>query len=166
MTITPELKRVYASAPQDLRYVETLELTHSKFPEPFYITNDTQTWEFTLEDNSVKLFKILPFKIVLPAQDGMGRQDLRISIENVGLEAVEAMDAAGQDPSENINVVYRVYLDKPLSAPQNSPPLRLTVTNISMTLDTIEATATKADTLNRAFPGVVYRTDNYPGLDR
>jgi len=167
MTITPELKRIYASAPQDTRYIETLELRHSKFPAgPFYITNDLQTWDFLLEDGTQQLFKILPFKLVLPNQDGRGQQDLTVTIDNIGQEAIEAIDAANTDPTENIQVVYRVYLDRRLTLPQNDPPLRLTLTNVAITLESITGAATKADTLNRVFPSVLYRVDSFPGLDR
>jgi hypothetical protein len=166
MPISPELKRVYASAPQDARYIETLELSHSRFPRTIYITNDLQQWEFLLEDSRAQLFQIVPFKVILPTSDGKGNQDLSITIDNIGREAVEALELASGDPTENIAVVYRVYLDRSFSAPQTDPPLRLTLTNVVVTLDAITGAATRADTLNRPFPSVLYRTDTFPGLDR
>jgi len=166
MPITPELKRVYASAPLDTRYIETLSLSHSQFGQVFYITNDLTGWRFALETGELKQFQAIPFVVVPPRQDGQGQQDLQITLDNIGREAMDAIEAASQIPSEPIVVVYRVYIDRPDSRPQNDPPLRLTLSNVAVGLTAITGTATRADTLNRLFPSVVYRTDTYPGLDR
>ena len=166
MPITAELKRVYASAPVDTRYVETLALWHSTWDRVHYITNDVQAWIFALENGALVEFRVIPFLVVLPTQDGKGQQDLAITIENIGREIMDYIELASTRPSEPIAVTYRVYLDRPNSAPQNDPPLALTVSSLVVGLDAITGTATRADTLNRQFPSVLYRLDTYPGLDR
>ena len=166
MPISQELKRVYASAPLDTKYVETLEISHSQFAQTFFITNDVQAWRFALEDGTLRTFLAVPFLVVPPTQDGKGQQDLQLTIDNIGREAMDAVEAASLLPSEPIGVVYRVYLDRQDSAPQLEPPLRLTLSNIAVGLTSLAGTATRADTLNRLFPFEIYRTDTYPGLDR
>lgn len=166
MPITPELKRVYASAPTDTRYVECLSLWHPNWGTWLHFTSDVQAWTFALETGELVDFQAVPFTVVLPLQDGKGQQDLQIGLENVGREAMDYIELASLTPSVSIDVVYRVYLDRPHSLPQQDPPLRLTLSNIVVTLDVITGTATRADTLNRRFPSEVYRLDTYPGLDR
>jgi hypothetical protein len=165
MPISAELKRVYASAPQDTRYIETLQLSHSLFPRSYWLTNDLQEWDFALETGALQRFQIVPFAAVPPTNDGKGQQDLQIVIDNVGREAMAAIEAAAMRPDENIVVVYRVYVDRTASPPQNDP-LVLSLQNIQIKLESITAAATRADVLNRPFPSVVYRTELYPGLDR
>ena len=167
MTISPDLQRIYASAPQDDKYIETLEMSHPLFSRSFFFTNDLSPWKFLLEDGKTQQdFEIVPFEIILPAQDGGGQQDLKIGIDNVGREAVEEIEAAQEDPTQPISVVYRVYLDTILTVPQIDPPIRLSLTDIQVSLNAITGIATRADTLNRLFPNVVYRSETFPGLDR
>jgi Domain of unknown function (DUF1833) len=164
--ITPALKRVYASAPQDTGYIQTLELTHPNFPQRYFITNDVKAWVFALEDGTLQQFLAIPFAVIEPSIDGKGQQDLQIGIENIGRETMDAIELASFRPEIPISLVFRVYLNRPNSPPQNDPPLRLSLSNITVGLDAVTGTATRADTLNRMFPSVVYRTDTYPGLDR
>ena len=166
MPISPELQQIYASAPQDIKYVETLQLAHPLFARSFYFTNDLSAWRFTLEDGTEQTFEIVPFQVVQPASDGRGQQDLQVGLDNVGREAVDEIEKAIENPRTPIAVTYRVFLDRPLSVPQNDPPLSLTMTELSVTNESITGVATRADTLNRLFPSVVYRPDSYPGLLR
>lgn len=166
MPISAELKRVYASAPTDRRAIECLSFYHPNFGTWLHFTNDVQAWTFTIEGGALVEFRAVPFTVIPPLQDGKGQQDLQIALENVGREAMDYIEAASLTPSIPIQVVYRVYVDIPQSAPQMVPSLDLTLSNLVVGLDAITGTATRADTLNRPFPSVVYRLDTYPGLDR
>jgi hypothetical protein len=168
MTITPELARVYASAPSTRRYIETLELSHPLFDQVYYLTNDPQAWQFQIDagDAALTVFRPVPFLVQLPTQDGKGQQDLQIVIDNVGREIMDAIEAAAADPSVNITVTYRVFLDIANSLPQNDPPLVLALPSIVVGMASVTGTATRADVLNRPFPSEVYRVDSFPGLNR
>jgi hypothetical protein len=168
LTVSPELQRVYASAPWDRRYVETLQLAHPLFARTYYITNDGQAWQFLLSDGDTTpvTFEQVPFVVQLPTADGKGQQDLQIVIDNVGREIMDAVEAAAADPTVNITVTYRVYLDVANSAPQNDPPLVLALPSVVVGLATVTGTATRADVLNRSFPSEIYRVDLFPGLNR
>lgn len=166
MAIGRELKRVYASAPSDRKYVETLELAHSAFPQTFYINNGQKLWTFQTIPGLVVTFNPVPFLVVPPKLDGKGQQDLQITLDNVGRDAMNALELAAANPRENIRVTLRVYLNIANSLPQNDPPLVLSLANIEVTNEAISGTATRADTLNRPFPSVIYRIDTFPGLDR
>ena len=166
MAITQALKEIYASAPAQQRYIETLTFSHSLFPQTYYLTNDNVPWMFTLETNVITTFSPVPFEIVLPTLSGDGTQDLNLTIANIGRDLVDPLEAANALPTEAVKCTYRVFLDQHLCYPQNSPALTLIITGIQVTKDSVTATATRSDVLNRAFPYNFYKTDQFPGLRR
>jgi hypothetical protein len=166
MPISEELKRIYASNPDGERYIETLQFSHVAFSRNYFLTNDNVQWEFLLEDLSNQVFQCIPFQLRLPVKDDSGRQDLQIAITNIGQELIEELNAASLAPRRPIECTYRVYLNRPLTEPQNNPPLKLTILQVDLTIETLTAVATRADVLNRPFPRNVYRPDSFPGLDR
>lgn len=166
MAITQALKEIYSSAPATQRYVETLAFSHSLFPKTYYLTNDNMPWSFLLETGQLVTFQQVPFKIVLPTSDGKGNQDLGVTLANIGRDLVDPIEAAIGNPAEPIKCTYRVYLDSASTAPQNSPPLSLIITAIQYARDSVSATATRSDVLNRAFPYNFYKTADFPGLRR
>jgi hypothetical protein len=166
MAISSSLKLIYASAPTTTRYIETLTFSHSKFGRAYYLTNDTRPWRFLLESGAQVTFAPVPFKIVLPAVDKSGQQDMALTLANIGRELVDPLELAITDPSEPIRCTYRVYLDREGTEQQNNPAMSLVVTGAQMTRDSVSATATRMDVLNRAFPYNMYRYDIFPGLRR
>lgn len=166
MTISQALKEIYASAPATQRYVETLAFSHSLFAQTYYMTNDNQAWTYLLETGATATFAVVPFKIILPNNDGKGAQDMKLTVANIGRELIDPLEAAIANPAEPVRCVYRVYLDQASTAPQNTPPLTLIITGVQVTRDAVSATATRADVLSRAFPYNFYKTDQFPGLRR
>lgn len=166
--MTPDLKRIYASAPSERRYVETLELWHPLFPQRYFITNDVQAWQFLLSSSagSPTPFIPVPFFVRMPTADGKGQQDLQVQIDNIGREAMDAIEAASANPTINITTVLRIYLDIANTAPQIEPPLTLALQSVTIDAGAIVGTATRADVLNRPFPTELYRVDLFPGLNR
>jgi len=166
MAISSALKEIYASAPATQRYIETLAFSHSLFSQTYYVTNDNQSWQFLLETGSLVTFSVMPFRIVLPTLDGQGQQDMGLTLANIGRDLIDPLESAIAKPSEPIRCVYRVYLDQAATAPQNTPPLSLILTGVQVTRESVSATATRADVLNRAFPYTFYRYETFPGLRR
>jgi hypothetical protein len=166
MPITQALKEIYASAPATQRYIETLAFSHSLFPQTYYVTNDNVAWDFLLETGQLVTFGPMPFRIVLPTLDGKGQQDMALTLANIGRDLVDPLEAAIALPSEPIRCVHRVYLDTPSTLPQNTPPLSLIITGVSVTAEAVSATATRTDVLNRAFPWNFYTYSLFPGLRR
>ena len=166
MTISSALKEIYASAPATTRYVETLAFSHSLFPQTYYLTNDNQSWTYLLETGASATFTVMPFKIILPNNDGKGNQDMKLTLANIGRELIDPLELAIAKPSEPVRCVYRVYLDQASTAPQNSPPLTLIITGVQVNREAVSATATRTDVLSRAFPYNFYRTTEFPGLRR
>jgi hypothetical protein len=166
MAISAQLKEIYASGTAQ-RYVETLEFYHSLFPaKSYFMTNDTVAWDFFLEDGRLITFKQVPFRVVLPANDHGGNQDLSVTLANIGRDLVDPLEQAIMKPQEPIRCTYRVYIDQANTMPQNTPPLTLTISNVQVSQETVSATATRADVLNKSFPSKLYRYDDFPGLRR
>lgn len=166
MTISAALKRVYASAPTNVRYVETLSFSHSQFANAHYFTNDLRDWTFNLETGASQVFTSIPFKLQLPNNDKNGNQDLQIVISNIGAVMMSELEAANSLPTEPIVCTFRVYLNTTGSSPQNTPVLQMTITDVEAKKDTISAVARRADILNKPFPSESYTFDKFPGLNR
>lgn len=166
MPISDELKRVYASAPVDSRYVHTLSFHHSRFARNYWFTNDLQPWDFVLEDGTPKRFETFPFEIILPNNDRQGNQDLQIALANVGRELIDELEAANEFPAESIRVVLRIYLNKAGTGPQNLPALELSIVDLQANRNQITGVARRADILNKSYPHDYYTIDRFPGLDR
>lgn len=166
MTISQALKEIYASAPASQRYIETLTFSHSLFPQTYYLTNDNQPWIFKLETGVTKTFAVMPFRIVLPTQDGQGNQDMGITLANIGRDMVDPIEAANALPGEPIKCTYRVYIDQANSMPQNDPVEVLTINAVEITRESVTATAKRSDVLSRAFPYPLYTYQVFPGLRR
>ena len=166
MAISKELREVYASSPTDRRYVNTLSFHHSRFSKDYFFTNDLQPWTFTLETGASQLFIVYPFEIILPNNDRGGNQDLQIGLGYIGRELMDELEAANQLPQEAIRCIYRVYLNSPGDAPQNTPVLELTIAALQAEKLQVNAVARRADILNKPFPAYRYTIDRFPGLDR
>lgn len=166
MAISAALKRIYASAPTDQRYIETLSFHHSRFSQDWYFTNDNREWTFRLETAVPVVFQPIGFTITMPTNDKRGNQDLTIGMSNIGRQMMNEIHAANQKPSEAIRCVLRIYLDIQNSDPQNTPVLDMSITDIDANLEVISATARRADILNRPFPSQIYTLEMFPGLNR
>ena len=166
MPISQALKEVYANPQRNVRFIETIELSHPNFPGPYYLTNDVSNWQLRIEDGTVRTFQSVPFEIKLPGANNTGQQEMQFAICNIGYELIDALEKANELPSVNIKLVYRVYLDVPDSMPQNDPPTELTIADVVANTETITATATRFDVLNRKFPSARYNVTEFPGLLR
>ena len=181
MAISQDLKEIYATAPNNMFYVEALSLFHSVINtgDVIHITN--RPIEFTADFLHVNgstfnnKFHPVPFVVKLPKQDDTGTADMEISISNTvntvsgnsGLTIMERLEAISNKPMEPLRVAYRVYksvggvVDK---AEQLNPPLFMDVTEFQLNGDTISMRGSKANLFNRAFPAKVYDVIEFPGL--
>jgi len=162
----PPAQRVLASAPDGQMPLWGITLEHSEFVETHWLINRPTPMALTLEDDTVQTYDPSYFELTLPTMDGEGQQDAKLSLQNVDRILVEELEAANTVPSERIVVTLRLFLeDDPTAGPQNVP-LKLSFSQVQATSQAVTGTAGRPDTLNRAFPGEVYRIDRWPGLDR
>lgn len=163
--ITEALKRIYSGSNVN-RSLEALEFRHPNWPDPVRLVNDVVGWTFTLETGVLADFIAMPFDVKLPDKNTAGAEDLQVALCNIGREMMDLLELASSSPEDSITCLFRVFLDIPNSAPQINPPLRLQITSVAATLNSITATATRFDVLNRPFPTTLYTLDSFPGLRR
>ena len=159
------LQAAWASAPKGQYIYETLELSHSQFSKKYYITASTLAFDAHLEDGTLVTFDAFPFNITLPRSDADGSQEMQISLQNIDQSLVDELEAASTKPDERIAVVYRIYLATDKTEPQNLP-IKLSISEVAMTNETISAIATRSDVLNFPFPSEAYDPLRFPGLAR
>lgn len=167
MPISESLKRIYAVAPTDDYYIETLELRHPKFPGGArYITNQLRGWWGRLETTEVVLFQFLPFAAIPPKSEEEGNLTLQVAIDNADRDLMDQLEALAEAPTDPITCYYRVYLASDPETVQNNPPLKLDILSVTATQSAIAFNAGLANLRRRPFPAMLYTTARYPGLAR
>lgn len=167
MAISPELKRIYATAPKDDYYVETLELSHSGFSVgSLFITNNPGGWQGLTEDARNITYTYSPFAAIQPRSGEENNLTLQVGLDNASSTLVLELEKIAEKPIEPIIVTYRVYLASDTDTVQNNPPLRLDVLSVTANLLTISFVAGIKNKRQLPFPSMLYTTDLYPGLAR
>jgi hypothetical protein len=171
MAISDALKAIYAHAPIDRWYVETLTLTHPIFKDAvnggnYYMTNQRDGFTGTLETGEVVDFLPVPFTAIPPNAEEQSDVQLQVAVDNASRQLMEYIEKMGSTPNVPIIVTYRVYLSDDYTTVQNDPPLVLDVANFKATQQFISFTAANSNQRNKPFPALLYTADLYPGLAR
>lgn len=168
-TLSQAIKEAYASAPNtDVAY-HTLEIYHPSFTTPIRVVRDFVDLSAKLEASAPRdastyvTFVGYAFDIVLPEVSTTGVPTLQITIDNVARDIMSGLEQA-ITTSTPITVIYRMFLSSDLTAPQNNPPMTLTIISISADVFKVTATATFGDLVNKKFPSQVYNIETFPGL--
>lgn len=168
-TLTQALKEAYAVAPNNTVAYHTLEIYHPAFTTPIRVVRDFVDLTATLESTAPRnpstavTFTGYAFDIVPPEVSTIGVPQCQIQIDNVSREITANLELA-IPTSTPIQVIYRMFISTDLSAPQNNPPMILTITSISVDVFKVTATATFGDLVNKKFPSVIYDINTFPGL--
>jgi len=172
MTISAELKAVYATAPIDRYYIETLTLKHPIFREgdnslgEFFMTNQRDGFTGTLEDSRVVEFQPVPFTAIPPNSEEQSDVQLQVGIDNASRQLMLYIEKLGETPNVPIVVTYRVYLSDDLNTVQNDPPLILDIISVRATQQLVSFTAGNSNQRDKPFPSQLYTTELFPGLAR
>ena len=168
-TLTTALREAYAVAPANVVIHHTLELRHSAFTTPIRVVRDFESLTATLEStapidaSTAVLFQAFTFDFTKPDVSSTGVPQISITIDNVDRSIIANIEAALLT-TEIVQVTYREFLSNDLSAPQNNPPLTMSI--MSITADTFKITAKAGfpDLMNRRFPTTEYDPQIFPGL--
>ena len=168
-TLSQALKEAYAAAPGNVVAYHTLEIYHPSFTHPIRVVRDFVDLEATLESTAPRnasqavTFVGFAFDIVPPEVSTTGVPSCQVTIDNVSRDIVANLELAISS-NQAITIIYRLFLSSDLTAPQNNPPMTLTV--IAMTADVfkVTATATFGDLVNKKFPSQQYTVETFPGL--
>ena len=88
---------------------------------------------------------------------------ITIEIDNVDRSIVANIEAAVATTSL-VTVIYREFISTDLTAPQNNPPISMTVLSVSADVFKVTATAGFPDLQNRRFPSLEYDSEIFVGL--
>ena len=171
MAISDELKAVYATAPVDRYYIETLTLKHpifrvsSNIRGEFFMTNQRDGFTGELVDGRFVEFQPVPFTAIPPNAEEQSDVQLQVGIDNASRELMEYVERLGSTPNVPIVVTYRVFLNDDLTV-QNDPPLVLDIITVKATQQFISFTAGNSNQRDKPFPAQLYTTNLYPGLAR
>jgi len=162
---TPDMVRYLVNAPPGDMWVDVLELTHAAWPQRFVLITYQYPTRVTFENGQKWDALPLAFRVDLPGAGTQGRQDLSVTLDNVGAEIWNALEQAQTKPIYPINVTWRVYLRSNFNVPA-AQPLRLQCVNVTATQDVVQMTAQRTDIINRRWPRVLYKPERWPGLLR
>ncbi len=180
-SIEAALQEAYAVAPTQKVILHTIELRHPSFIDDegtataVRVVRDKQNLTATLEStapldpNTAVEFIALGFDFTLPAVRENELPRLMLTIDAVGREVVEHLEAAVLDP-QPIDVPYRPslydYTAQPDTTipPEMTPPITLQLTQVSVDAFRISGTCVYDDLLNRKFPSDVYDRERFPAL--
>ena len=164
MPISNELKQLYASSGDDV-ILNTLELNHPSWPNPFFIVQDWQDLTADLEvTGTTVVFEKYAFGFSGPDNNERGTQSINITFDSVSGVLVDLLETAMLDMTNTpITVIYRIYLDSDKTAPQNNPPLRLSMRKVKVDLKKITGRAEVVSLINRKFPNEKY-DDTFSGI--
>lgn len=158
------IKEAYASAPQGVVTLNTLELSHPALPgQTKYMVQAHQDYDLTLEDSSVHTFEGFAFEFKLPPAGDKGIQDLQVQMDNTDRSIGDFFNAC-KEFREPISLKFRPYLSNDLTTPQMSPPLKLNVVDVKITESKVTCRATFADLLNRKYPLELYTRKRFRSL--
>lgn len=132
-------------------------------------TDDDRVVNLTLEADAPidagrsVAFVACAFTLTPAGQEQGGKPTLQIEMDGIAAAISDQLDGMVDSAAAPIAVTYRLYLASKPEAPQAVSP-HATVNSVSCTLTRVSAEAGYPDTINRTFPGKLYRPDEYPSL--
>lgn len=168
-TLTQAIKEAYASAPSNVIIYSTLELYHSKFTTPIRVVRDYNNLDAKLETtaprnpNEVVTFIAFNFDFTKPEVGPDNIPQITITMDNVDRSIVASIEKT-IGTYEQIKVIYREFINTDLTAPQNNPPIEMSIMSITADVFKITATAGFPNLMNKKFPTIEYTVDQFPGL--
>lgn len=168
-TLSQALKEAYASAPANVVIYHTLELRHPAFSSPIRVVRDHNDLVATLEARAPVnpgqqvTFVRFAFDFTKPEISPNGVPQMSIEIDNVDRSIVANIEAA-MGSTDLVTATYREYISTDLTAPQNDPPIHMTIMSITADVFRVKAVAGFPDLVNRRFPSTEYDSETFPGL--
>jgi hypothetical protein len=169
------IEEAYASAPQDVISLHSLEINHKTFTEPIRIIRwpvvgqEPERFKCLIEDDTlynpgqVAEFIGAPYEILLPEKDTENPGQFKLSVEGVGGLFDEYMYNAALGGGK-ITAVYREYIkgDEQLDGPASVWP-QMVLSSPRLEGMTFVMNGTVLDWMFRAF-GRLMLPGDYPGI--
>ena len=112
--LSEALREAYASAPDGIVILHTLDINHVNFSQPIRVVNGHSDITATLENGEEVDFLRYAFKVTLPQVVKNNAPEAKLEIDNVSREITDSLDAAVTSLNP-ITVTYRQYLNTDLT---------------------------------------------------
>lgn len=162
-SLTAAIKEAYATAPSNVVYLETLEISHPLVTPSIYLVKDRVNHDFTLETAAVKTFRACSFRLTLPTSGESGVQEIGIAIDNVDRAIGDFLNTVKESLTP-ASLTFRPYLSTDPTTPQMNPPLVLFLRDAVVNVFEVTGKATFADILNKRFLSQLYTRERFPSL--
>lgn len=162
LDLESELKRVLASAPRDVRPIQTIQLSHSAMTQTYYLWREPYTGTITANGGS-RTVQPVNMRIDLAGSEGHLDQTFRVSIDTTDVEDElrEQLDLIPLGTTEEIVCVYREYLSNDLTTVVASATLEVEEISFQRGVATFIAVSPR---LNKLRTGEIYAPREIPML--
>ena len=162
LDLETRLRRVLASAPQNVWQIETLEISHSAMTTTYYLWREPYEGVTNAGGDDMAM-RPLNFAVNKAGSEGHLDQkfDIRIDLTDAEDEFREQMDLIPIDTTEKIRIVYREFLSDDLNDPQSTAVLQAESINYTIGAATISAVSPR---LNISRTGETYTPKALPML--
>lgn len=168
--ISDALAEVWAANPVGVVRIVTLELKHSAFVDKEgnsssirLVNGRFDPITVTLETGAQATFQPGVFKAKLPKKGSTGQRSIALELDGASREVVRQLERVADAPREPIRAVLREYAPGDLSAPGQVHD-NLTLVRPRVGPNRVTASAVFNDSINKAFPSILYTTATHPGL--
>jgi hypothetical protein len=157
------MKRFFASAPQTIHSIQTLQISHSAMTQTWTLWREPYTGTITTEAGLV--LNVLPANIEITLAGSPVHLDQQFTIK-LGLVDIQdqfrrEMDAVPIDTREKVQITYREYLSNDLSHPQAIARLQMEAISYIIGAANISAASPR---LNVTRTGETYNPRDIPML--
>jgi hypothetical protein len=168
-TLSQAIKEAYAAAPVGVIIYHTLELWHPAFTAPIRVVRDYADLSAKLEASAPRnastfvTFTAFNFDFTKPDVSPDNVPSITITMDNADRSIVANIEAA-LGTTDLVTVIYREFISTDLTAPQNNPPLAMTILSVKADVFKVTATAGFPNLMNKRFPTLAYTAEVFPGL--
>jgi len=161
--IETALRTFFASSPQNIHSIATLEISHSAMSRVFYLWREPYAGQITLDDASVVDVECLNFEVKIAGTDKNLDQAFSIRIDTTDIENEfrDELDSIPIDTTEEVQIIYREYLSDDLTSIQAQ--VTLEAESLSYTIGAANISAV-SPRLNVTRTGEVYTPKEVPML--
>lgn len=163
LDLEQKLKVFFASAPQTVHAIQTLEISHSAMSKTYHLWREPYVGQTTLENGAVVTMQPLNIEIKLASSEGNldQRFDIRLDLVDIDDEFRDEMDRIPVNTQEKIQVVYREFLSDDLTEVQARTTLQVESINYMKGAANITAVSPR---LNMTRTGELYTPREIPML--
>lgn len=163
LDLESRLRVFLASAPQNIRSIMTVQISHSALTRVYHLWRETRPGNVTLENGATVTMQPLNIDIKLAGSEGNLDQQFNIMLDLTDIEDDfrGEMDRIPVDTEEKIVVVYREYLSDDLTDPQAVVTLQVESISYRIGAATLSAVSPR---LNVSRTGELYAPRDVPML--